>query len=85
MTLNQNSRIFHRQSVPEILAQLLKDHRILFVRDTLYKRHAEREYTTQKRESDYDFWCRLAAEEGIAFWFDEVQMLFCDCRLGMRA
>ncbi|WP_387696279.1 contractile injection system protein, VgrG/Pvc8 family, partial [Photorhabdus sp. RM157S] len=42
-------------------------------------------YTTQKRESDYDFWCRLAAEEGIAFWFDEVQMLFCDCHLGMRA
>ncbi|MCT8349912.1 type VI secretion system tip protein VgrG [Photorhabdus temperata] len=85
MTLNQNSRIFHRQSVPEILAQLLKDHRILFVRDTLYKRHAEREYTTQKRESDYDFWCRMAAEEGIAFWFDEEKMLFCDCRLGMRA
>ncbi|WP_350307514.1 type VI secretion system Vgr family protein [Photorhabdus viridis] len=85
MTLNQNSRIFHRQSVPEILTQLLKEHRISFARDTLYKRHAEREYTTQKRESDYDFWCRLAAEEGIIFWFDERQMLFCDCHLGMRA
>ncbi|WP_387466920.1 type VI secretion system tip protein TssI/VgrG [Photorhabdus sp. RM323S] len=85
MTLNQDSRIFHRQSVPEILAQLLKEHRILFVRDTLYKRHAEREYTTQKRESAYDFWCRLAAEEGIIFWFEEKHLLFCDCHLGMRA
>uniref|UniRef100_UPI0025B14D83 contractile injection system protein, VgrG/Pvc8 family n=1 Tax=Photorhabdus laumondii TaxID=2218628 RepID=UPI0025B14D83 len=43
MTLNQDSRIFHRKSVPEILTILLKEHRILFTRDTLYKRHAERE------------------------------------------
>ncbi|WP_146748161.1 type VI secretion system tip protein TssI/VgrG, partial [Photorhabdus sp. HUG-39] len=85
MTLNQDSRIFHRQSVPEILTILLKEHRILFTRDTLYKRHVEREYTTQKRESAYDFWCRLAAEEGIVFWFEEKQTLFCDCRLGMQA
>ncbi|MFD0707102.1 type VI secretion system Vgr family protein [Photorhabdus akhurstii] len=85
MTLNQDSRIFHRKSVPEILTILLKEHRILFTRDTLYKRHAEREYTTQKRESAYDFWCRLAAEEGIIFWFEEKQTLFCDCRLGMQA
>ncbi|MCW7764027.1 type VI secretion system tip protein TssI/VgrG [Photorhabdus luminescens] len=85
MTLNQDSRIFHWQSVPEILAKLLKEHRILFVRDTLYKHYTEREYTTQKRESAYDFWCRLAAEEGIVFWFEEKQMLFCDCHLGMQA
>ncbi|MEK9494958.1 type VI secretion system tip protein TssI/VgrG, partial [Photorhabdus sp. P32] len=85
MTLNQDSRIFHWQSVPEILAKLLKEHRILFVRDTLYKHYTEREYTTQKRESAYDFWCRLAAEEGMVFWFEEKQMLFCDCHLGMQA
>ncbi|WP_434525759.1 type VI secretion system tip protein TssI/VgrG [Photorhabdus asymbiotica] len=85
MTLNQDSRIFHRQSVPEILTQLLKEHRISFACDTLYKRHAEREYTTQKRESAYDFWCRLAAEEGFIFWFDEIQLCFCDSRQGMWA
>ncbi|AXG42087.1 type VI secretion system tip protein VgrG [Photorhabdus laumondii subsp. laumondii] len=85
MTLNQDSRIFHRKSVPEILTILLKEHYIFFARDTLYKRHVEREYTTQKRESAYDFWCRLAAEEGIIFWFEEEQTLFCDCRLGMQA
>ncbi|WP_192900944.1 type VI secretion system tip protein VgrG [Photorhabdus luminescens] len=85
MTLNQDSRIFHWQSVPEILTKLLKEHHILFVRDTLYKHYTEREYTTQKRESAYDFWCRLAAEEGMVFWFEEKQMLFCDCHLGMQA
>ncbi|KMW71047.1 type VI secretion protein [Photorhabdus luminescens subsp. luminescens] len=85
MTLNQDSRIFHWQSVPEILTKLLKEHGILFVRDTLYKHYTEREYTTQKRESAYDFWCRLAAEEGMVFWFEEKQMLFCDCHLGMQA
>ncbi|TNH41419.1 type VI secretion system tip protein TssI/VgrG, partial [Photorhabdus luminescens] len=27
----------------------------------------------------------LAAEEGMVFWFEEKQMLFCDCHLGMQA
>ncbi|WP_387490629.1 MULTISPECIES: contractile injection system protein, VgrG/Pvc8 family [Photorhabdus] len=57
MTLNQDSRIFHRKSVPEILTILLKEHRILFACDTLYKRHVEREYTTQKRESAFRLLC----------------------------
>lgn len=34
----------------------------------------------------YDFWCRLAAEEGINFWFEEgPQLFYSDRHLGMRA
>ncbi|OCQ52290.1 Phage-related baseplate assembly protein [Photorhabdus australis subsp. thailandensis] len=84
MTLNQDSRIFHQQSVPEILKQLLKEHRIISD-NAFYKSHAVREYTTQKRESAYDFWCRLAAEEGIIFWFDEKQLCFYDSHQEMWA
>ncbi|WP_237386742.1 type VI secretion system tip protein TssI/VgrG [Xenorhabdus sp. Sc-CR9] len=87
MTLHQDSRLFQRQSVPDILKQLLKEHRVKsdnkFYEDS--QLHPEREYTTQKRESAYDFWCRLAAEEGIAFWFEEEQLFFSDSHLGMTA
>ncbi|MDC9590970.1 type VI secretion system tip protein TssI/VgrG [Xenorhabdus sp. XENO-10] len=87
MTLNQDSRLFQRLSVPDILKQLLKEHRIKsgnkFYDDADH--HPVREYTTQKRESAYDFWCRLAAEEGITFWFEEEQLFYSDSHLGMTA
>ncbi|MCG3461435.1 type VI secretion system tip protein VgrG [Xenorhabdus bovienii] len=87
MTLNQDSRLFQRQSVPDILKQLLKEHRIRsdskFYEDEGH--HPVREYTTQKRESAYDFWCRLAAEEGITFWFEEDKLFFSNSHLGMLA
>ncbi|PHM30306.1 type VI secretion system tip protein TssI/VgrG [Xenorhabdus innexi] len=87
MTLNQDSRIFHHQSVPDILEQLLKEHHIKadskFYKD--HQQHSIREYTTQKRESAYEFWCRLAAEEGIMFWFEEDKLFYSNSHLGMLA
>ncbi|MBD2812435.1 type VI secretion system tip protein VgrG [Xenorhabdus sp. Vera] len=87
MTLHQDSRLFQHQSVPDILKQLLKEHRVKS--DSKFyegsQLHPVREYTTQKRESAYDFWSRLAAEEGIAFWFEEEQLFFSDSHLGMTA
>ncbi|EKK5378382.1 type VI secretion system Vgr family protein [Morganella morganii] len=87
MTLNQDSRIFQKQSVPEVLATLLKEAHVKndlkFYQDEL---HQKRDYITQKRESAYEFWCRLAAEEGINFWFEEGPKLFySDNHLGMTA
>ena len=87
MTLNQDSRIFRQQSVPEILAILLKEAHVKndlkFYQDEL---HQKREYITQKRESAYEFWCRLAFEEGINFWFEDGPKLFySDNHLGMTA
>ena len=87
MTLNQDSRIFRQQSVPEVLATLLDE---AHVKNDLKfydgELHGKRDYITQKRESAYDFWCRLAAEEGINFWFEEGPVLFySDSHLGMTA
>ncbi len=87
MTLNQDSRIFRQQSVPEVLATLLDE---AHVKNDLKfydgELHGKRDYITQKRESAYDFWCRLASEEGINFWFEEGPKLFySDSHLGMTA
>lgn len=87
MTLNQDSRIFQKQSVPEVLATLLDEAHVKndlkFYQEEL---HQKRDYITQKRESAYDFWCRLAFEEGINFWFEEGPKLFySDNHLGMTA
>ena len=86
MTLNQDSRIFQNQNVPTMLKTLLDEAHIKsdckFYRDDL---HPERIYTTQKRESAFDFWCRLASEEGINFWFEENQLFYSDEHMGMTA
>ena len=86
MTLNQDSRIFQHQSVPTILKTLLDEAHVKadcqFYREDL---HPERLYTTQKRESAFDFWCRLAFEEGINFWFEEEQLFYSDEHMGMTA
>ncbi|HDU8580756.1 TPA: type VI secretion system tip protein VgrG [Morganella morganii] len=87
MTLNQDSRIFQKQSVPEVLATLLNEAHVKndlkFYQEEL---HQKRDYITQKRESAYDFWCRVAFEEGINFWFEEGPKLFySDNHLGMTA
>ncbi|MBS3883325.1 type VI secretion system tip protein VgrG [Proteus mirabilis] len=86
MTLNQDSRIFQHQSVPTILKTLLDEAHVKadcqFYREDL---HPERLYTTQKRESAFDFWCRLAFEESINFWFEEEQLFYSDEHMGMTA
>ncbi|WP_340620290.1 type VI secretion system Vgr family protein [Xenorhabdus siamensis] len=84
LTLNQDSRIYHRQNVPAILNSLLKKHRVQ-ADSKLYDAHQDREYVTQKRESDYAFFSRLAAEEGISFWFEDETAFFSDSHLGMTA
>src|SRR5699024_1915597 len=51
-------------------------------------RHSERVYICQKRETVFDFFQRLAAEEGISFWFDNANGLercvYSDSRLSLR-
>ncbi|WP_338803075.1 type VI secretion system tip protein TssI/VgrG [Xenorhabdus griffiniae] len=84
LTLNQDSHIYHRQSVPDIMKLLLKKHKVR-ADSQLEDAHQSREYTTQKRESDYAFFCRLAAEEGISFWFEDEKLFFSDSHLGMTA
>ncbi len=87
MTLKQDSRIFQDTAVPHILETLLNESHIKYDKQLYHpEEHLQRAYTTQKRETMYDFWCRLAAEEGINFWFEEgPQLFYSDRHLGMRA
>lgn len=87
MTLKQDSRIFQDTTIPHILETLLNESHIKYDKQLYHpEEHLQRAYTTQKRETMYDFWCRLAAEEGINFWFEEgPQLFYSDRHLGMRA
>ncbi|BBU98523.1 type VI secretion system Vgr family protein [Providencia hangzhouensis] len=87
MTLKQDSRIFQNMTVPNILETLLSESHIKFDKQFYHpEEHLKREYITQKRETMYEFWCRLAAEEGINYWFEEgPQLFYSDRHLGMKA
>jgi len=81
----RNNRIFQRQSVPAIIARVLKDHWILadsFRFHLAAMPAALRDYVVQFDESDFDFVTRLCAEEAISFHFqhtrDEHQLVFSD-------
>lgn len=82
LTLTQDSRIYQHQSVPEILASILREQRIV-AQCQFDNPHATRLYTTMKRESYFDFFCRLAAEEGIVFWFEDEGLYYSDARRNM--
>lgn len=82
LTLTKDSRIYHFKSVPDIIDEILQDYNIV-VDKQLMDPHPVREYTTMKRESYFQFIARLAAEEGIAFWFEENQLFYSDSHLGM--
>ncbi len=83
MTLNQESRIYHQRSVPQVLTELLQQNQIQASCVQLKDAHQPREFVTQKRESDYQFFCRLASEEGVVFWFDADGMQYSDTHLAM--
>ncbi|EMD1717207.1 TPA: type VI secretion system tip protein VgrG [Providencia stuartii] len=87
MTLKQDSRIFQDMTVPQVLKMLLDESHVKH--DKLFyhpEEHLQRSYITQKRETLYEFWCRLAAEEGINYWFEEgPQLFYSDRHLGMKA
>ena len=63
------SRIHQQLSVPEILQKRLKE-RGLSARLNASRPHETREYCVQHRESDLAYFARLAAEEGLVYYFD---------------
>ena len=89
LTLRQDSRIFHFKSIPEIMESIFLYHNVQFD-SQLNDEHIIREYVTQKRETDYQFLKRLSAEEGITFWFEQIddnneQIFYADSRLGQKS
>ena len=63
-----DSRIFQQLSVEDIIAQVLNDAGVSQHRFSLTETRPVREYCVQYRESDYDFFARLCAEEGLVFY-----------------
>ena len=66
-----NQRIFQNRSVPQIIAQVLKDHGILgnAFSFNLATPFPAREYCVQYNESDLDFIQRLCEEDGLHYHF----------------
>ena len=62
-------RIFQRQSVPDILSAVLKEHGITDYEQLVTETHLPREYCVQAGDSDLHFLARLAAEEGFYYAF----------------
>lgn len=68
--LGRSSRIFQQQNIRDIVATLLKEHHISNYAFALRYPHAEREFCVQYQESDAEFIQRLAAEEGLFYFFE---------------
>ena len=69
LALRHNSRIFQLQTVPEIISILLQEMGINDYAFSTSRACLQREYCVQYRETDYDFVSRLAAEEGLFYFF----------------
>ncbi|EAQ66637.1 vgrG protein [Marinomonas sp. MED121] len=70
--LRQNSRIFQLQTVPEIISILLQEMGIDDYAFSMLRECEPREFCAQYRETDLDFIQRIAAEEGLFFFFSHV-------------
>jgi type VI secretion system secreted protein VgrG len=62
-------RIFQRSTVPEIIEEVLRGHRVTDYRLDLQRSYRRRDYCVQYRESSFAFLSRLMEEEGIFYAF----------------
>ncbi|WP_290650823.1 type VI secretion system Vgr family protein [Aquisalimonas sp.] len=62
-------RIFQNQSVPEIVAEVFREHGFTDFEDSLTGTYRTREYVVQYRETDLSFVSRLMEHEGIYYFF----------------
>ncbi|EFC1229535.1 TPA: type VI secretion system tip protein VgrG, partial [Escherichia coli] len=71
--LRQNFRIFQNEDIESILATILKENGVTEWSPLFSEPHPSREFCVQYGETDYDFLCRMAAEEGIFFYEEHAQ------------
>ncbi|WP_025111753.1 contractile injection system protein, VgrG/Pvc8 family [Pseudomonas sp. H1h] len=79
LELRFSQRIFSSQSVPQILAQVLKEHGIVGTqrRFDLHREYPVRTFCTQYRESDLQFVQRLCAQARIHYYFEHSPEAHC--------
>ncbi len=73
LTQTSDCRIFQNQTVPDILAQVFREHGFSDFKNRLQGNFEPREYCVQYRESDFNFVSRLMEEEGIFYFFEHEQ------------
>ncbi|MCQ8919038.1 type VI secretion system Vgr family protein, partial [Escherichia albertii] len=71
--LRQNFRIFQNEDIESILGTLLKENGVTEWSPLFSEPHPSREFCVQYGETDYEFLCRMAAEEGIFFYEEHAQ------------
>ncbi len=71
--LRQNFRIFQNEDIESILATILKENGVTEWSPLFSEPHPSREFCVQYGETDYDFLCRMAAEEDIFFYEEHAQ------------
>lgn len=79
LSLRQNSRIFQELTVPQIIECIFSEMGISDYAFALTKEPAVREYCVQYRETDLAFVERIAAEEGIYYYFSHEEALHTVC------
>ncbi len=67
---SHNFRVYQNQSTKEIISDILDNSGVSSSYSANSLPSTKREYCLQYNESDYDFVCRLLAEEGIHFYFE---------------
>ena len=87
--LGSNVRIFQQQTVPDIIAKVLDENGITPVKFDLSGVHEIREYCVQYRETHQKFIERLAAEEGLFYYFEHTEnthtLVWCDDTLKLAS
>jgi type VI secretion system Vgr family protein len=70
LTRNQDCRIFQDMTVPEVVKEILRQHKIGSPRESLFHKYRPWDCVTQYRESDFEFVSRILAHEGIYYYFE---------------
>lgn len=70
-TLRHNSRIFQQKDIQSILSTILAENKVADYAFILRHSHQEREFCVQYRETDFEFFQRITAEEGIFYYFEQ--------------
>jgi type VI secretion system secreted protein VgrG len=70
LTLNRDCRIFQNMTVPDVVKEILGQHDISPIRESLTGKYRTWDCVTQYRESDFEFISRIMAHEGIYYYFE---------------
>ncbi|MBC7773470.1 MAG: type VI secretion system tip protein VgrG, partial [Pyrinomonadaceae bacterium] len=74
LTRSSDCRIFQKKSVPQIVAEVFKEHNIDdSLSDRLKARYVKHDFLVQYRETSFNFLSRLMEMEGIYYYFEHTQ------------